>query len=92
MQSVAPERSGSRWATKMKEFDKFEPRRPLSKEQKDARKELRAADARVAMAEHEKITEAFAKNRERLKAERLAREAGEATDEAGLNKTEPATE
>ena len=37
------------------------------------------------MAEHEKAAEAFAKNRERLKAERLAREAGEATDEAGLN-------
>ena len=51
----------------MKEFDKFEPRRPLSKEQKDARKELRAADARVAMAEHEKTTEAFTKNRERRK-------------------------
>ena len=29
------------------------------------------------MAEHEKAAEAFAKNRERLKAERLAREAGE---------------
>jgi hypothetical protein len=28
------------------------------------------------MAEHEKAAEAFAKNRERLKAERLAREAG----------------
>jgi hypothetical protein len=36
------------------------------------------------MAEHEKAAEAFAKNRERLKAERLARE--EATDEAGLAK------
>jgi hypothetical protein len=36
------------------------------------------------MAEHENAAEAFAKNRERLRAERLAREAGKATDEAGL--------
>jgi hypothetical protein len=47
------------------------------KEQKQARKELRQVEARVAMAEHENAAEAFAKNRERLKAERLAREAGE---------------
>lgn len=61
----------------MNEFDKYEPRKPLSKEQKQARKELRATEAKVAMAEHESAAEAFAKNRERLKAERLAREAGE---------------
>ena len=54
-----------------------EPRKPLLKEQKQARKELRQVEARVAMAEHENAAEAFAKNRERLKAERLAREAGE---------------
>ena len=72
--------------------DKFEPRKPLSKEQKQARKERRAADARVATAENAKTTEEFAKNRERLRAEQLAREAGEATDEVGPNKTEPATE
>ena len=61
----------------MNEFDKYEPRKPLSKEQKQARKELRATEAKVAMAEHENAAEAFAKNRERLKAERLAREAAE---------------
>ena len=61
----------------MKTPDWFERRRKLpSKEEKQARKAVREADARVAMAEHEKATEAFAKNRERLKAERLAREAG----------------
>jgi hypothetical protein len=66
----------------MKKPEKYErPPRP-SKEQLQARKELRAADARVAMAEHEKATEAFAKNPERLKAERLAREAGATTGEA----------
>ena len=62
----------------------FEPRKPLTKEERQARQELRAADARVAMAEHESAAEAFAKNRERLRAERLAREAGQGTDEAGL--------
>ncbi len=67
-----------------KEPDEFERPKSLSKEEKQARKELRAADARVAMAEHENAAEAFAKNRERLRAERLAREAGKATDEAGL--------
>ena len=57
------------------EPDELERRPPLSKEEKQARKELRAADARLAMAEHESAAEAFNKNRERLKAERLAREA-----------------
>lgn len=58
----------------MKTPDWFEPRRKQpSKEQKEARKALKEADARVAMAEHEKAAEAFAKNRERLKAERLQR-------------------
>lgn len=60
-----------------KEPDKFERRKLPSKVEKQARKELRAADARVAMAEHESAAEAFARNRERLRAERLAREAGD---------------
>jgi hypothetical protein len=54
----------------------FERRKIPSKEEKQARKVLKEADARVAMAEHENAAEAFAKNRERLRAERLAREAG----------------
>jgi hypothetical protein len=65
--------------------DWFKPSKPRSKGEKEARKALKEADARVAMAEHEKAADAFDKNRERLKAERLAREAGGATDEAGLN-------
>ena len=60
----------------MKKPQEFERRQPLSKELKQARNELRAAEARVAMAQHESAAEAFAKNRERLKAERLTREAG----------------
>jgi hypothetical protein len=69
----------------MKAPDKFERRKPLSKEQKQARKERREADARVATAENAKAAEEFARNRERLRAERLVREAGEATDKPGLN-------
>jgi hypothetical protein len=61
----------------MKQPYNVKPPRILSKEQKQARKELREAEARVARAENEKAAEAFARNRERLRAERLAREAGE---------------
>ena len=68
----------------MKALDNFERRKPLSKEEKQARKERQEAAARIAMAENAKPAEAFARNRERLRAERLAREAGEAIDEAGL--------
>jgi hypothetical protein len=67
----------------MKTPDKFERRPPLSKEQKQARKERREAAARVATAENAKAAEQFAKNRERLKAERLAREAGATTQPSG---------
>jgi hypothetical protein len=65
------------------------PTCPVSKEGKEARKALNAADARVATAEHEKPAEAFAKNRERLKAERLAREAGAATPPPKKKKAGP---
>ncbi len=53
----------------------FEPRKPLSKEERDARKALRDGDAKSAMTEHATAAKAFDKNRERLRAERLAREA-----------------
>jgi hypothetical protein len=39
------------------------------------RKELRGREAEKAIAEHEIAQKAFSNNRERLKAERLAREA-----------------
>jgi len=54
-----------------------EPRKPISKEERDAGKVLRDADAQSALIEHANAAEAFDKNRERLKAERLAREAAE---------------
>lgn len=56
-----------------------EPRKSISKEERDASKVLRDADAQSALIEHANAAEAFDKNRVRLKAERLAREAGETT-------------
>ncbi|UFW48198.1 MULTISPECIES: hypothetical protein [Bradyrhizobium] len=41
----------------------------------EARKVFRGADAKVAVSEYERAQQAFHANRERLKAERLAREA-----------------
>ncbi len=53
----------------------IEPRKPLSKEDREARKVLRDGDAKSAMTEHANSAKAFDKNRERFRAERLAREA-----------------
>ena len=47
----------------------------LTPEQRKAREAARRADAEQAMREHEAAQQAFHANRERLKAERLAREA-----------------
>ena len=55
---------------------KFEPSKPITKVERDARKAFRQVDAKKAMTEHEIVQKAFHANRERLKAERLAREAG----------------
>ena len=54
----------------------LEPTKPITKAQRDARKAFRQVDAEKAMTEHEIAEKAFSNNRERLKAERLAREAG----------------
>jgi hypothetical protein len=53
----------------------FEPPTPITKAEREARKAFRQVDAKKAMTEHEIAQKAFATNRERLKAERLAREA-----------------
>jgi len=53
----------------------FIPPKPVTKAERDARKAFRQVNAKKAMTEHEVATKAFSKNRERLKAERLAREA-----------------
>jgi len=51
------------------------PPRTLTPEERKARDAARRADAEQAMREHEAAQKAFHQNRERLKAERLAREA-----------------
>ena len=50
-------------------------RKPLTPAQREARRIFAAAEAKKALSEHEKAQKAFHENRERLKAERLAREA-----------------
>ena len=49
--------------------------KPTSKAEREARKAFRQVDAKKAMTEYETDQKAFHANRERLKAERLAREA-----------------
>ncbi|RZN27178.1 hypothetical protein [Bradyrhizobium sp. Leo121] len=50
-------------------------RRPPTAAQREARRAFKEADAKVAMSEYERTQAAFHANRERLRAERLAREA-----------------
>jgi hypothetical protein len=58
-----------------KTSSEFEPPKPTTKAERDARKAFRQVDSGKAMTEHEIAQKAFSANRERLKAERLAREA-----------------
>ena len=53
----------------------FEPFKPITKAVRDAHKAFRQVDAEKAVTEHEIAQKAFSTNRERLKTERLAREA-----------------
>jgi hypothetical protein len=50
-------------------------RKPLTPEQRQARDATRRVEAEKAMRDHEAAQKAFYENRERLRAERLAREA-----------------
>jgi hypothetical protein len=56
------------------------PARVLTSEQRAVRNAERRADAEQAMRDHEAAQKAFYENRERLRAERLAREALESDD------------
>jgi hypothetical protein len=58
-----------------KKPSEFEPAKPMTKAEREARKAFRQVDAKKALTEHEIAQRAFSANRERLKAERLAREA-----------------
>jgi hypothetical protein len=53
----------------------FEPPKPITKAEREARKAFRQLDAKTAITEHEIAQKAFSANRERLRAERLTREA-----------------
>jgi hypothetical protein len=57
--------------------DEIFGRKVITPAEREARKAFRQVDAEKAMTEHEIAQRAFANNRERLKAERLAREAAE---------------
>jgi hypothetical protein len=52
-----------------------EPPKPITKAQREARMAFRQVDAKQALTEHGIAQKTFSANRERLKAERLAREA-----------------
>jgi hypothetical protein len=51
-------------------------RKQLTPAERQTRKAFKQAEAEEAMTDHEGAQKAFHQNRERLKAERLAREAG----------------
>jgi hypothetical protein len=53
----------------------YSPPEPMTKAEREARKAFRQVDAKKAVTEYEADQKAFHANRERLKAERLAREA-----------------
>lgn len=55
----------------------FDQRKSVSQAEREARKAFRQVDAEAAMTEHETAEKAFSNNRERLRAERLAREAAQ---------------
>ena len=52
-------------------------KQPVTKEEREAKKERSRKDAETALAARKKADEAFRANFERLKAERLAREAAD---------------
>ena len=66
----------------------IEPPKPITKAEREARKAFRKVDAEKAMTEYEIAQKAFSANRERLKAERLSREAAETPVAAKKAKTE----
>ncbi len=59
----------------MTEYLSARPPKILTSEERKARAAVRRADAEQALREHQAAQKAFHENRERLRAERLAREA-----------------
>lgn len=64
-------------------------RRMPTAAEREARKVFRDADAKVALSEYQRAQQAFHANRERLKAERLAREAASTKSVAGVTRGRP---
>jgi hypothetical protein len=73
--SHLPPIAGAQGEEMTKTPGKFEPSKPITKAERDAHRAFRKVDAEKAMTEHEIAQKAFHANRERLKAERLTREA-----------------
>jgi hypothetical protein len=67
--------SGLKGEEAMKIPGESQPPKPITKAEREARKAFRQVEAEKAMTEHEAAQKVFSDNRERLKAERLAREA-----------------
>ena len=68
--------------------NRMSERRTPSTAEREARKVFRDADAKiVALSEHERAQRAFHANRDRLKAERLARQAASIRDAGRKPKT-----
>jgi hypothetical protein len=80
-------RAGAEGEEMTKRPGELEPPKPITKEEREARKAFRQVDAEKAMTEHEIAQKAFSANRERLKGERLAREA--AGTPVAAKKTKP---
>lgn len=64
----------------MNDHTTHERRPPLNRAEREARKAFRQAEAVKALSEHDKEQKAFHQNRERLKAERIEREAQAASN------------
>ena len=58
-----------------KTLGEIQPPKQITNAEREAHKAFRQVDPKAAMSEHEIVQKAFSQNRERLKTERLAREA-----------------
>jgi hypothetical protein len=63
--------------------DRLFPRRKMTAAEREARKVFRTEEPKGALTEYAKARKAFDENRERLKAERLARESNTAVATSG---------
>ena len=69
--------------------NRISERRTPTGAEREAQKAFRQTDAKVALSEYERAQRALHANRERLKAERLAREAAPTKSVAGVRRAKP---